>query len=692
MEKNGKNIDHLFKEELGSYTETPPPAAWDALEKRMAARPAAKPSFGFRKVGYLALLVAVVSFTAVTIARKNADNAIAQNDIAANENISTIAPDAARANNAVSQTEANNKTKTENTPVEKEQVSADAPKAAGNATIAKNEVKQNANTPADKTSPATPAINKPELTNQTSQKTLAEQSKHIVPQATATTTHNSPVAAQHVAANTTAKNEHTTTHHTVVMPRAATVNATANTAPVTRPSYIAANKTTTHLRTENVTATAEKGSDNTVAHQSKIIPQAHKKNTSHALALNTTIPASVTPAPIAYQQAGPRDLSKPADIDNNAEESTETPVTGKTIVPQAHKTTTNTPALAKKSNPTKNGEEEVVSLTTGMKQIGINNSLGAMTQKSVPGITLPVYNNSINPEPEMRWNSGSKPQADAPVKTTVATSIPQAVVKTTPKAKEEFDRFEAGIKAGYETGFSYDAATKFVASPYIQYNLSPKFALMLQPAIKTAKVNTRPIGDAKSYYKVNGDGATKFADSTPLYVLGTAETLWVKNYTYSQTHDSVVKTNTYGGTYIEVEMPLLLKYYIAPKFAVYAGANVAYSKLSGVKEHTYTSAPITQTGTASSLSTQPAPALNTVITYTGTPYSGYTGPEYTGTNGSSPRLGYMAGFSYQLTDKWMIDGLMQQGMAKQDVKAGYNINSAISAAYFRFTIGYKLTK
>ena len=30
-----KHIDNLFKEELGSYTETPPPPAWDALEKRL---------------------------------------------------------------------------------------------------------------------------------------------------------------------------------------------------------------------------------------------------------------------------------------------------------------------------------------------------------------------------------------------------------------------------------------------------------------------------------------------------------------------------------------------------------------------------------------------------------------------------------------------------------------------------------
>ena len=31
------NIDDLFKEELGVYTEAPPPMVWDALEKRLVA-------------------------------------------------------------------------------------------------------------------------------------------------------------------------------------------------------------------------------------------------------------------------------------------------------------------------------------------------------------------------------------------------------------------------------------------------------------------------------------------------------------------------------------------------------------------------------------------------------------------------------------------------------------------------------
>lgn len=35
MEENNKHIDDLFRDGLGNYTETPPPAVWDALEKRL---------------------------------------------------------------------------------------------------------------------------------------------------------------------------------------------------------------------------------------------------------------------------------------------------------------------------------------------------------------------------------------------------------------------------------------------------------------------------------------------------------------------------------------------------------------------------------------------------------------------------------------------------------------------------------
>jgi hypothetical protein len=52
----------------------------------------------------------------------------------------------------------------------------------------------------------------------------------------------------------------------------------------------------------------------------------------------------------------------------------------------------------------------------------------------------------------------------------------------------------------------------------------------------------------------------------------------------------------------------------------------------------------------------------------------------------------MVGFSYEYQKRWLFDGLMQQTQAPANMQGGYNINSALSSTYFRFTLGYKLLK
>ncbi|MFI5196832.1 MAG: hypothetical protein ACHQD8_07060 [Chitinophagales bacterium] len=269
--------------------------------------------------------------------------------------------------------------------------------------------------------------------------------------------------------------------------------------------------------------------------------------------------------------------------------------------------------------------------------------------------------------------------------------------KKTPKPK--FRRFEAGIKGGYEQGFDNDAAKKAVISPYLQYKITPKLAIMLQPAIKPAFLSSRSIGSPKSYYNVNKDGnITQHTDSVPVHVIGTSQTFWIWNYTYTETHDSIVKTNVTGGAYIEFELPVLLKYYVAKDFSVYGGVNIIYSQLTGITEHTYIIKSLPRTATESGFGqvNSPAPAppqtLSTEITYSGAPFSAYTGPQYPAPQGSLLRFGYMLGFSYEYNKKWLFDALVQQGMVQPNMQGGYNTNTPLSAPYIRLTIGYKLTK
>ena len=148
---------------------------------------------------------------------------------------------------------------------------------------------------------------------------------------------------------------------------------------------------------------------------------------------------------------------------------------------------------------------------------------------------------------------------------------------------------------------------------------------------------------------------------------------------------------------MEFEIPVLLKYNISKKFSVYGGVNVLYGKLISVAENTNISKPITQSAPTTYTINEyhqaaPTPVINDSIHYTGNPISNYTGPQYPATNSSLLRYGYMLGFTYQYDKRWLFDALVQKASVPTNVQGGYNINTALSSAYLRLTIGYKLIK
>jgi hypothetical protein len=298
-------------------------------------------------------------------------------------------------------------------------------------------------------------------------------------------------------------------------------------------------------------------------------------------------------------------------------------------------------------------------------------------------------------------NSTAKQKEDLPA---VAKKETPAIVKkenaknNEPKfmPKPKFKRFEAGIKAGYETGFDNDAAKKVVVTPYVQYKITSKLAIMLQPAVKSSYLSSKRIGGPKSYYKINSDSNIAIVSSYPLFSLPDGTQYYLTKYHYTQTHDSIVKSNFIEGTYMEYELPVLLKYYLGKKLSVYGGVNITYSKFLSITEHTSINQKIPTprdtavvTLTPSQISTIP---VNSIITYQGTPISSYTGPQYPVTSEGQFRFGYTLGFSYEYGRRWLVDALIQQAAAKSNVQGGYNTNTALSAPYIRFTLGYKLTK
>jgi hypothetical protein len=261
----------------------------------------------------------------------------------------------------------------------------------------------------------------------------------------------------------------------------------------------------------------------------------------------------------------------------------------------------------------------------------------------------------------------------------------------------DFNRWEAGVKGGYERGFDNNGATKFVIAPYLQYNLSKKVAIMTQPAVKYANNPVRTIGTPRTYYQLNSDAAVADRGTTTTIVAegSSVFTYYHTKFRYTQSRDSIVKTEKTAASYMEYELPVLLKYAISDKSSVYGGVNMVYSQMKGVSEYTYTKAGVVKTidTTISAQSVKPsAPATGDILTYSGTPFSEYNGPLYPATQVNQIRFGAMLGFTYEYSDRWLLDALVQQNPAKKDMRAGYNINAPLSSTYFRLSVGYKLRK
>ncbi|MCD6011502.1 MAG: hypothetical protein K0Q79_1364 [Flavipsychrobacter sp.] len=340
----------------------------------------------------------------------------------------------------------------------------------------------------------------------------------------------------------------------------------------------------------------------------------------------------------------------------------------------------------KKATPV-NATEETYQYTTSNNKNTANPAPENETENqninaASPNTTLSVVQQPTKPAGTDKKESTKTPSG------TVAKS-------NTAKHKPIFPRFEAGVKMGYEGGFSADAAQKAVVAPYLQYNLSPKFSIMTQPAVKIASVRERQIGNTQTYYYANPEDAKVTSEYKNLsYVSGTEIIFLHRNiYTYTQKHDSIVKTNKIGGTSVQFELPVTVQYKIGKRTAVYGGVNMVYSKLTTIKENTYTQKDITRSYKDTVLSsTLPVPVPSMGIEYTGEDIANYSGPMKPAQSGSRLDVGYMVGVNYQLSKKLVIDALIQQTPSKADYKGGYNINAPLSAPYFRLSIGYKITK
>lgn len=453
----------------------------------------------------------------------------------------------------------------------------------------------------------------------------------------------------------------------------------------------------THSKKPINNAVKQKPLDNL---SSSIAAKKTKKHTSKSkdLTHKSNVKSSKNDSSVAYKKTTHKEKQSlnPAPPVKNALASTKMEASEQPAKKSSEKKTA-------KNKKTENKEQEPTNNVAGSSGIKQNNEPEPVVPAATQNVQKPVETaNGSKKAEHVIAPKEQKNIAPATKDSVVTTSVTNNTATTNggndSTTKHKLKRLEAGMKGGYEGGFNNGAAHKGVVSPYIQCNLSPKFSIMSQPSIKASYVGNRNLSGNGTYYKADA-GTSKFIDSGLTFVpdtSGTGSYYWRRNYEYTQTHDSISKTYALGGEYLEFELPILIKYAITAKLSVYGGVNIIYSKLVDVSENTYTSNSITETAAPFTLApitstAPPPPSMSSVFSYSGKPISSYTGPLYAST-GDLLRLGYMLGFSYEYTKRWLLDVLVQQASVSAKIQGGYNTNSALSTPYFRLTIGYRIIK
>ena len=288
----------------------------------------------------------------------------------------------------------------------------------------------------------------------------------------------------------------------------------------------------------------------------------------------------------------------------------------------------------------------------------------------------------------------STPVAKPVDSTPVAAAVTAPPTDSVAPKKGWLKGISYGIKGGYEGGMSQNASNKIVISPYIEKQLSSKFSIMAQPAFKLSKVRANNLDGDQKYYSIDPNSKVTVLDSALIPIIQNNQQMGYLvrvNLAYHEKHDSIVKSYATGGSYMEMELPIMVKYAINNKMSVYGGVNLNYSRYVSIKEHTFAQT-ITVDDTTFTILPAGNPPIRSVLQYAGNNINSYSGPLYPTQSGGIFRMGFMLGVSYEFRKRWMVDALMTKNAAKTNMQGGYDVNKPLSSTYFRFTLGYRLSK
>ncbi len=758
MEENRKHIDELFSAELGSYTELPQPAVWASLEKKLDDHTKRRAPYRWLWYALLAILASMVlyyAYTTVSTIEERNNKAINNNSTVISksqddEETASLLPEGENAgtaqnaggNNSLNVQASGEQGRADNaTPGTYLETHTGKNNGAANTTAAHNtatatnatqhaKVAQNkANTVV--TGKATPKGNVVANANLNATGTnVSKQNNQKAVTANAAGKINNISANGSLPANTksvltvgpdTIKN--TTQHKTAkpVLASSGSRRKAVNT-PVAQKDNgsvpqddeeASANNDGPVTKHDNKINSASSGNAaNNIAAKHKATTTQHRPAPANpAIARKNNLNANAGNLANASAKKGRRNTgnyaakSNKKNAANNATVTTAlTPASGTNA-----KTFVSKPKLSKASRAGNNLKMPVAQPNND-NDITTTAPANTTKGKSLPTTfqTEKEWQSVVNPDKDRNdngidlnafFNKTNNVSGGESSENTTTDNASGGGSNTEGSRKGKYV-FDAGFKLGYEIGSGSYNANKFVAAPYLQYNITNGISVVMQPTIKYATLNKTDLGYSKPYYRLgNSTMDSNHSLVVPLPVDTSTPVTITRRYSYSQTHDSIVVSRAISNkNYIEFELPVMLQYKVFKSIGIYLGVAMNYSKLVQIEETQKEYNGIVRRDSLkfpSTLITSPRPAVPTAesrFTYDYEPYSNYKAGNAPNATSNPLRFSYTLGFNCYVTPRFFFDVMYTQMLSKPNYIPDTRLQEIYKQGYLRLSIGYRFTR
>jgi hypothetical protein len=387
-------------------------------------------------------------------------------------------------------------------------------------------------------------------------------------------------------------------------------------------------------------------------------------------------------------------------------------------IPVPDESTTTTPAKAEppKASPTRQPEKDYLTLmpVAGKKQQPVVERADPEQYMALlPQAGKPVIKTQTIEQPQAKPVAIPEPQAHAteplpPAEQKIAAkpidlkkATTESKLVTTPSvvqdsvARKTKNRWEAGMRLGYEGGTRPFSTSAFTIAPYIQYAINSRLSLMTQPTFKYTWIQKYIISN-DNYYRII-DSSRKEVQPSSFSPSG-----FLPRFAYEERYDSIIATQyvTNNG-FFSADLPLMLSYRLKPRLSVYGGVNLNFTKIGIVTDEKWHN--ITRKDTLDAI-ISPKPIIGNasvnfdtlsvaqVYQHGSRPYSEYNSAITHGGTASPFRLGVTFGISYAYKERLLFDIRYRQNVTGLSAVPNVVIRRLYSQPYFNLSVGYRIFK